>query len=365
MFNIIDRNPGFNFIEFIKLKVKKKVKCEEELIFFGYGRGALFAVLKSLGLENRDDVLVPSYVCDIVINQIKALNLNPIYYAIDENLKINFQSLSTELTNKTKVLITINYFGFGQKFEILDEFSRENNLIWINDNAHGYSSYLSNRSLDSYGDVSITSYRKSIASINGAYVKINNSLKLNKLKILDILKKYTKENLSLRIVVLNLFRTINFRYKKYPDFSNPAGFKDLNKMQYKVSSLSKRNMLNLGDLEVKKKRAKLYYEIREFMKKNYPNIKLPTLYEIGNAPLNFPIIVSNKKLWKDILKISRAEGIDIHTWPSLPDDVFKKNIHGAADLWGKLLFLPLHQNIDFKNYKNRIDKVFSKASHHE
>lgn len=366
MFNVIDRNPGFKIFQVINIFRNKFHPVDDEnLLFFGYARGALFAILKSLGLKKGDGVLVPSYICDVVIHQIEALDLDPIYYRVDKNLKIDFNSLGEHVVTRSKVFISINYFGFSQEFLGIGKLTNEKNLVWINDNAHGFSSHLFEKSLDAYGDVSITSFRKSIPSINGAYLKINNSKKIDRQALKKILELYTVECISFKLLIAKVFGVFKIRLKKYPDFSNFSLFKDTRNMQYKVNE-SSRILMNKPDVfEMQKRRIKIYLGIKYFIEQNYSSIKVPDLYEDGNVPLNFPIIVENKNLWLEILRISRKEGVDIHTWPSLPSEVLGNNIYGAYDLWQKWLFLPLHQNLELATYLERLSMVLSQIGQYE
>ena len=70
--------------------------------------------------------------------------------------------------------MTVNYFGFPQPFEEIRKFCKENNLNFIEDNAHGFLSCLNGKPLGSFGDVSVVSFRKTLSTFNGAALVINN-----------------------------------------------------------------------------------------------------------------------------------------------------------------------------------------------
>ena len=51
----------------------------ETKLFFNNGRSALKAGLKILNLKKKDEVLVPEFICDSVIQPFKDLNITPIF----------------------------------------------------------------------------------------------------------------------------------------------------------------------------------------------------------------------------------------------------------------------------------------------
>ena len=55
-------------------------------IYFAYGRTALKYGLKNLKLTAGSQILIPGYICHVVCDAIKEINLEYIFYNINDNL---------------------------------------------------------------------------------------------------------------------------------------------------------------------------------------------------------------------------------------------------------------------------------------
>jgi perosamine synthetase len=103
------------------------------------GRSALYHLLKSLNLQEGDEVLVQAFTCEAVVLPIVALNLKPVFFDIEkQSFSANPIDLEKKLSKKSKVVILQHTFGItpSQREKILF-IIRQNNLVLIEDIAHG------------------------------------------------------------------------------------------------------------------------------------------------------------------------------------------------------------------------------------
>ena len=79
--------------------------------FFSHGRTAFKYGLKSLNLKKNDSVMLPEYICDVLLDPLKDLGIKPIFYEINNDFTTNWQSLKKRYKKSVKALVIINYFG--------------------------------------------------------------------------------------------------------------------------------------------------------------------------------------------------------------------------------------------------------------
>ena len=130
------------------------------MIKFSHARTALKFGLISLEIEPNEEVLIPDYNCDAVLMPINELKIKYKFYHVDNSLFPNWDSVERLLSNKTKAIMMVNYFGHAQKIEDFINFAKKNNLFLIEDNAHGHGGMYKGNELGKFGDIGISSPRK-------------------------------------------------------------------------------------------------------------------------------------------------------------------------------------------------------------
>src|SRR5207253_7011257 len=93
-------------------------------------------------------------------------------------------------------IMMVHYFGIPQDINRFIEFAAHNKLFLIEDNSHGYGSSYDNKPLGTFGDIGISSPRKSLPILNGGmlYLKEEKHLSLPGLPLepLAVLKSILK-----------------------------------------------------------------------------------------------------------------------------------------------------------------------------
>lgn len=141
---------------------------------YSSGRAALYQILKYLQKEKGIiRILLPDYLCSSVLVPVKALQLDYVFYPIDESLKLIKDSFSEIYKNGDTILI-INYFGLQDlSEEVVFIKSLDENAIIIEDNVQAYYEFKKD-----LGDVDFkfTSLRKTFAVPDGGLVKTKHQL---------------------------------------------------------------------------------------------------------------------------------------------------------------------------------------------
>lgn len=336
-------------------------KGDERTSYTGYARFALLNLLKVLGLGPGDRILLPAYICDVVLLPLAELGIEPAYYRVTPDFQVDWDSV--EVKPGSRAFISVSYFGVSQDFAAIGDYCAGHDLVWLHDNAHGFASSLSGKSLEEFGDFSFTSFRKVLGSVNGARVRINNDLYLPLLAELDLLNRSAPREPRQRYLVSACLRTAGIRLRGLPDFSDPRGFCDADIKAQRADLLALKQLAASDEETIRLRRRRLYQALELFLLASGRNemLPVPQLLRKGNSPLVLPVVTRDRSAWLSLLNRARRHGLDLHTWPSLPGAVLDHDICGAADFWGRMLYLPLHQDLEPEIYLPLLQKVLDAA----
>lgn len=147
----------------------------DNAVAFPYGRSALWAFFKALGIENAE-VIQPAYTCSVVAHATVLSGNIPIF--VDINLydyNMNLEQVAGAITPLTRAIIATHLFGYPLDVKTLDEIvkqaeARYGNKIWvIQDCAHAFGARWQGELVCSYGDAALfgLGISKTITSIFG------------------------------------------------------------------------------------------------------------------------------------------------------------------------------------------------------
>lgn len=139
--------------------------------YYSSGRAALYNILIYIKNHGRcSTILLPDYLCESVLQAVEASGFDFNFYAINEDLTINRKDVEGKISDNTAVLI-INYFGCCNLSPDISFIKTCNeNVVVVEDNVQSFYSMFNN----SKADFSFTSFRKTFAAPDGAWVKSKN-----------------------------------------------------------------------------------------------------------------------------------------------------------------------------------------------
>ncbi|OGI00450.1 MAG: hypothetical protein A2Y25_11920 [Candidatus Melainabacteria bacterium GWF2_37_15] len=130
----------------------------ENITFFWKGRVALYAILKAIGIQEGDEVIVPAFTCVVVPNAIIYLDAKPVYVDIDlETYNIDVNKIEEKITSKTRAILAQNIFGMSSDLDSIMQIAEKHNLYVIEDCAHGFGGYYKGRPNGSVADAAFYS----------------------------------------------------------------------------------------------------------------------------------------------------------------------------------------------------------------
>ncbi|MFZ4412858.1 MAG: DegT/DnrJ/EryC1/StrS family aminotransferase [Bacteroidales bacterium] len=183
-----------------------------KVFLFGAGRMGVYSLLKSMNLNQNDEVIVAGYTCVVLTNVVKFADCKIKYVDISaETLNIDTRLLLNSISENTKALILPHNFGilYTDIPLIKEKFP---NIIIIEDAAHSLGSTTPNDAIlcGLAGDASFFSleFSKPISTGLGGILIVNNELLLEKMQAdfanISYFSFYKVLKIFITFLVLNL-----------------------------------------------------------------------------------------------------------------------------------------------------------------
>jgi dTDP-4-amino-4,6-dideoxygalactose transaminase len=325
-------------------------------LFYSYGRVALLDGLRILACEEGSNVLLPSYICGVAVEPFHELGIEARFYAVSLNLQPDIIDVKNKIDEKTKGILVVNYFGFPQNIEEIQNICQKYGLYLIEDNAHGLLSQKNSRLLGTFVDIGFSSIWKILPVPNGAVLFLNNDELIERRG--SIARFSASQNrfpkMSSYTYVLNsLLNDLELRYRFKAKFIRDIYKKLFPKVERNSSkqfqdskvricgvSLKVSNNINVEDV-CRKRRENYDFWLGEMCKRKNVHIVFRDLPE-GVCPLNFPVIAEEESILQEMID----KGIPVYRWPRLPKDIKNNQEYPNANFLARhMLTLPVHQNL--------------------
>ena len=164
------------------------------------GTTSLHLSLMALDIKKGDEVIIPSFVCQSLLNAVNYTNATPILADIEENYlekgyNISADSIENLLSKNTKAIIVPHMFGVPADLESISSVS--SGVPIIEDCAQSLGAKYNGKMVGSFGDISSFSfYATKVISTGQGGMVLTDSEKIK--KNLDNLLKYDRrENYEL------------------------------------------------------------------------------------------------------------------------------------------------------------------------
>ena len=307
--------------------------------FFSFGRNAIYHIFENINLEKDDLVLIPNLICDVVLPPIEKFSNNIAYYSLNSRLEPD----NIYEYKNVKVIFVVNYFGFPQDISKLLNYCLENQIILIEDNAHGiFSKDKLNNYLGTRADFGIFSYRKTFFLPDGAILfhkSINYIQNVNYQYWNPILITYNIKKILLFLSKISNINILLIFRKKYLRLKNTIKVKersdnnlniDARPIKYSINFLS-----NVNEKKEFNRRRRLYLYFDQYLK-NY-NIKPVFDYlPFNTCPYGYPFYVIDETELMRVIHFSNKCGFECVYWPTLPNN---SNLEYKEGNIGKIYFI--------------------------
>ena len=308
---------------------------------YSHARVGLKFGLGELGIGLGDNILIPNYICEAVLQPLRELSISWCYYQMTDDFKPVWIDLHKHVDERTRAVLMVHYFGQPQDIGKYISFCEKYNLSLIEDNAHGHSGRLNNQTLGTFGDLGISSPRKIVGTETGGVVYISGRIAKPGF---DGLEPYKSS------VIGSKFRTqfitqparkawLRKVFKRMPRYDLPGTFTELKLGDWTVDERS----CNV----IQKKDWKKVAEVRRFNWSKWsqystqqgllPIWVTPSSESCPWAMPAYATSVSERNRW---LEWSWRCGLGLFPWPSLPDELIVNN-PTVLERWQRLICFPL------------------------
>lgn len=211
-------------MSYVNTVLKKKIHYASK------GRYALMHILQSY--PEIDSILLPTYLCDSVLNTVEQLGIKYDFYDLDSSdLNANLDSIKVmvDKTDAKAVIVASMYGNPANLFEI-EQFCKNRNIFLIDDAAQSFGAELDGKPVGSFGDAGFFSFspgKPTSGHMGSFFWTQNKSYKIT----------YKHHKIVHRVAFWDFyFNRLNiYKYKRYHIF---VLLKYLNIVLFKICNLS-------------------------------------------------------------------------------------------------------------------------------
>jgi len=152
------------------------------------GTAALHIALKALGIEEGDEVILPSLTFVATANSVLYCGAKPIFADITSlnNFNISPDDILEKITNKTKAITVVHYGGYPCDMDAIMEIAKAHNLKVIEDAAHAPGAEYKGKKCGTIGDIGCFSFfaNKNLVTGEGGMIVTNDDALAEKIRIM-------------------------------------------------------------------------------------------------------------------------------------------------------------------------------------
>ncbi len=156
-------------------------KFEEKVAFYlniKYGIGvnngtaALDIALKCLDIKKGDEVIIPALTYISTGNAILYNNATPVFVDVNNTLNIDTSLIEEKITDKTRVIMNIDFGGNPSNYKELLKISKKHNIFLLVDGAQSFGSEYCGIKCCTHGLINTTSFHsaKILTTIEGGMI---------------------------------------------------------------------------------------------------------------------------------------------------------------------------------------------------
>jgi dTDP-4-amino-4,6-dideoxygalactose transaminase len=334
---------------------------------FFWARNAIYHSLKLLNIQKAARVLVPAYICRAAVDPFIAYGLDVDFYSVKRDCRADLLDLEARITRETKAVLFVHYFGFPQQIRHVREVCDRYQLALIEDCAHVLCGEVDGRSIGTFGDAAVFSWRKFLPVFDGAELVMNRQIdqmvnielaEESALFTLKVALNLVERSMSqtrrpipkaaysgLRVLESAIRKCVSGYLKKSPNLrveSTGTGFYEEN-VYLPMSRLSRWIKAHSDIRSIVSKRRR-NYEVLQNELQSSSVIPLFPMLPPSVCPWVLPVFFNGIP---NAHRLLRKRGIPAAAW----DDVRHPRIHpdsfiDSDFLYENLVFLPIHQCLD-------------------
>lgn len=316
------------------------------VIEVGLARTALKLGLAALEAQPGQVVLVPDFICEVVLHPIKQLGLDVVSYKILDDLSPDWMQLDNIDCVNVFGIIMVHYFGQPQNIEKFQSFCKIKNIYLIEDNAHGFGGTYKGKYLGTFGDIGISSPRKILNIPLGGILYLKNEIPSLDLKLnlhLSTLQLQTKIFNALKFSVSrfrSIYKFLIFWKIRTYDHSDPYAFKEQVKADSFISFYEKHIIRKAKMGNISNRRRRLWVEWHRYLTEQGLRPVFSSLNE-ESCPWAIAFYTEDINQRNRLIDWSIDHKLPAFCWPSLPDEQIQDSGGLAFRRWEKMFCISL------------------------
>lgn len=126
---------------------------------FASGRMGFFALLKSIGIQKGDEIILTGSTCAVMANAVLKIEATPVYADIsNKTFGTCPESVKNLITKRTKVIVAQHSFGIPCEIEQIADIAISNEIFLLEDCALSFDSSVNGKLVGTFGDASLFSF---------------------------------------------------------------------------------------------------------------------------------------------------------------------------------------------------------------
>ena len=313
------------------------------------GTAALHLSLLALGINNGDEVIVPSLTFVADVNSVLMTRATPVLADCTsyDDWNVSADTIAKKITPKTKAVVIVHFAGYSCDMDDIISLCNDKNIALIEDVAHAPGSTYKGVKAGSFGDFGCFSFftNKNLSVGEGGMVTTKDKESLNKVKHLrshgmsaQTLDRHKGRSVSYDV----LYSGLNYRIDEMRSALGLVQLEKLPNANKRRELLTKRYISNLSVFSDS--------VTTPFLNLNYEN---------ESSHHIMPILLNKKLDRLSIIEYMKKEGIQtsIH-YPSFKNftafkDLNITDVPISEDISDRELTLPLYPDMSFE----QIDEV--------
>lgn len=140
------------------------------------GRTALLVLLKAIGLEKGNEVIMPAYICEVVSNAVLKSGGIPIFVDTNpDDYHISIHHLKSLLSERVRAVIINHTFGYPEDIDRIKDVVGDKPIYLIEDVSQALGAKYKGKRVGSLSDVACFSFTKNTFNIGGGAITTNDS----------------------------------------------------------------------------------------------------------------------------------------------------------------------------------------------
>lgn len=191
--------------KYIKQFENEFSKCVETKYAFSFGAGrmAFYAILKAIGIQEGDEVILPGYTCVVVPDAVIYCGAKPIYVDVNsDTFVIDINKIEEKITLRTRAILAQHMFGQFCDMDAIAKIAKKYNLKIIEDCAHTLSADYNGKKVGNFGDAAFFTMEQSkiITTWMGGVAVTNDDVLAEKIRKIQRNTKFLDKKTTSKLV---------------------------------------------------------------------------------------------------------------------------------------------------------------------